>query len=271
MTEVVHQPSGSLALTEQEVALMERFPLLDPNSEIVELLAENVGDEEALTFSDLTRVTVPPGGALTWAIPDLEEGEIRVKEITGIVLKWETSRAYWENPEVTGNAPDCSSRDGKTPVPGGWFAADGDLAEENPGNACKDCPMNQFGSATKGQGKACKESKLLYVAEEGSALPTIVSVPPTSLRPLKTFLVQLATGKAKAKYTDVEIALGLKQAESGGQKYSVILPRMVRVLDPAERKLARGASDSFGQMLTRAPVAALAAGTEGADSAQATS
>lgn len=257
MTEVVQRSAGDTV-----AVLIEKYPVLDPDGEAFDLLVANIGDmdDAGLSFGDMDRLTMPPGGTTRWLVPDLTEGEISLDELVGIVLRWETSRAFWESDDVTGEAPDCASRDGRMPIPEGLFAADGERAAENPGGTCKDCPMNQFGSATKGNGKKCKESKLLYLMRPGELLPTIVSLPPTSIKPLKSFLLRLAT-KAQAKYNQAEIGLTVKVVVGGpgnGQKYGVVVPRLVRVLDPAERVLTQGASDQFDGMLNRAPIAAIA-------------
>lgn len=285
MTEVATRPTnGTIAVNPGDTVavLVERYPALDPSGEAMELLIANVGDieEAGLSFGDMDRITIPPAGSTKWLVPDLEQGEINVDKLVGVILKWETSRAYWVSEDVTGEAPDCASRDGKTPVEGGLFAVDGERGAENPAGvteggteypagSCIGCPMNQFGSDSRGRGKACKESKLLYLVREGELLPTIISLPPTSIKPLKSFLLRVGT-KMRAKFYEIEVGLALK-AEVGGpggkQKYGVVVPSVVRTLDPEERKVAKGASIAFNGMFNRVPVAAIGAGVAAGEAA----
>jgi hypothetical protein len=249
-------------------ALVEEYPALDPKGEAMELITANIGEigEEGLSFGDLDRLTVPSGGGTHWTVPDLEEGEITVKSLEGVMVIWETNRAFWESDEVSNSAPDCSSRDGKTPEPGGLYAPDGENAEKNPSGKCAECPMNQFGSQVKNgkgtQGKACKESKLLYMVRPAELLPTIVSLPPMSIRPLKSFLIKLAT-KSRRKYFEAVIALDLVvDTNSSGQKYSKVVPRLVRKLEGDERDLATASAVIFQEMLKRTPIAKVVAASE---------
>lgn len=244
--------------------LIEKYPALDPNGDAMELITANVGDVgDGLSFGDLDRLTVPAGGGTSWTIPDLEEGEITIKSLDGVIVIWETNRAYWLSDDVTGEAPDCASRNGKVPEPGGFFALDGENAEINPEGTCASCPMNQFGSASKGQGKACKESKLLYMLREGELLPSIVSLPPTSIKALKSFLIQLAA-KKRRKFYEVEVRLDLvSDVSAAGQKYSKVVPKLIRLLEGEERAMAAAASATFTEMLRRAPVAAVVAAADG--------
>jgi hypothetical protein len=290
VTDVVPSTTGStdLAMREAEMinAFIETYPALDPNSDMVELMRANIGDVEeggGISFSDLDRVTVTPGGTPLWMVPDLLLGQTSVKELVGIILQWETSRAFWTSTELSDSPPDCSSRDGITPVPGGLYAADGERAAENPPApvtkggvevidpatgqpmmrvGCANCPMNQFGSSLKAgsQGKGCKEAKLIYMMRPGEALPTIISVPPTSIRNLRSFLLK-AAAKLKKRYDQIEVGLTIQTAKGGpggNQDYGQIIPRVTRVLEDTEAALSMAAAEDFKTLLQRAPVPALA-------------
>lgn len=283
MTDVV--PSNTIdAMHEAEMiqAFVEKYPTLDPNNNLIELLEDNIGSAEeggGITFSDLDRVTVTPGGTPSWVVPDLLAGETMVKKLTGIVLRWEASRAYWDSTDLSDSPPDCSSRDGVTPIPGGLYAEGGERADENPPMpytvrgvevvdpetgqpalrvSCANCPMNQFGSSLKGTGgKGCKESRLLYLMRPGESLPTIVSLPPTSIRPLKSFLLKVGAAKGK-RYNQIEIGLSLKTVTKGGNSYGEVVPNLERILENSEAALAEAASEEFAGLLQRAPVPTLA-------------
>lgn len=64
---------------------------------------------------------------------------------------------------------------------------------------CEGCPMNEFGSADTGRGKACKNSRRLMVIPEDAlddlenANPALIHTPPTSGRAWAGYVVNLAT------------------------------------------------------------------------------
>lgn len=280
MTELA-VPGGALALTDDNRELAETYPGLDPTpgTSMMELLDENVGgDDGGLRFGDFDRIKIPPGGGLTWLVPDLEAGEIPMKELEGVVILWESPRSYWESKQADGNPPDCASRDGRTPIPGGLFAEGGEREADNPAvpavdrrtgvqllvggvpateHLCTNCPMAQFGTAinddgTPGKGKACNERRLLYMIRPGEVLPSIVALSPMSIAPMRTFFVKLAA--KRLPFHAAVIGLSLKAAEGGPggkQKFSVAVPRLVRSLNPAERALTLAASEAFKAMFQR--------------------
>lgn len=196
-------------------------------AEIQELVGEALAPGETLGLGDLTRIKVPAGGSTTWAIPDPLAGtEVETKEITGIILRADTRRGYWKDAyDGSNDPPDCGSDDGVTGVP------NDESEHPGPGGACADCPFNEFGSAENGIGKACKESRLLFVLTEDSILPVVIGVPPASLAPLKAYRVGLL--RTKRKLAGVVTKLTLEKAENaGGIKYGRIIPAMAAELEP---------------------------------------
>lgn len=268
-TDLATRETGTVVLSETARNFIELYPGLDTNADLIEIMQENLGDlegDDGLGMGDLERLTVPAGGGSMWMIPDLEEGERAVKELEVIMLLWDKSRAMWWEDEISNEMPDCWSRDGRTPDPQGAYGIHGEHADEIPltpvrGNPeqferlCSNCPMNEFGSATKpgAKGKKCKESRLLYVLQPGEMLPQIVSVPPTSLKKLRQFLITLGA-KQRLRFTDIVLKLGLSVVEGGpGGKYSTIVPKFSRRLEPEERELVRAASENLKKMLADAP------------------
>ncbi len=65
-------------------------------------------------------------------------------------------------------------------------------------DACKGCPMNEFGSADTGRGKACKNTRRLALVPEDSlddiesAEVAFIKVPPTSVKNWATFVKKVA-------------------------------------------------------------------------------
>lgn len=91
-------------------------------------------------------------------------------------------KTYYKNGYQQGDSspPDCSSSDGVRPDP--WV--------QDPVNAtCRGCPKNVFGTATQGKGKACKDSKRLWVVEPDNIDGTVfaLGVPVTSLKEMSAY------------------------------------------------------------------------------------
>ena len=150
-------------------------------AEIREAMNVNVGDA-GLTAGDLERIKIPAGGGTTWTIQGLD-GEEMLKELSGIIIAWRDTRAYWSVPmeESDGNMPpDCYSLDART-------------GEGDPGGNCHKCPNAEFGSGSKGEGQACKLVRQLFLVREDNLLPEIVHLPPSSLKPARQYFLRLAS------------------------------------------------------------------------------
>ena len=98
----------------------------------------------------------------------------------------------------------------------------------DPGGACRTCPLNEWGTAKAkegqdGRGKACKEYKLLVMQFPDKITQSIVMVPPTSLRRLKHFLLDLLSeGLA---YHEVAVELRLEKETKGGYPTAMVAPK----------------------------------------------
>ena len=178
---------------------------------VLQTIRENIGNDR-ITDRDLDRTTVPLGGGLNWTVPTLE-GEDSAKTLDGIVVHWTARRAYWATGmEVGGNTPpDCSSHDGET-------------GYGNPGGECLSCPLNQWGSAEGGNGKACKEKRMLFLLRASDLLPIVIQAPSTSIQPIKKYLLRLAS--QGLPYWSVMTKLSLEKASNGaGIAFSRISPQ----------------------------------------------
>lgn len=138
-----------------------------------------------------------------------------VKSIAGSIVYFHKSRGYWEKEGE--KIPRCSSMDGKT---GQWKTGaleETDTITKN----CATCPFNEYGSDSKGgKGKACKEMRRLFLVETGSILPTMFSIPPTSLKPYDQYVSALIS-KKKAPIA-YETLFRLEGAQGGGFEYSKV-------------------------------------------------
>jgi hypothetical protein len=196
----------------------ERFPVLDPaqQAEMMELLAENLDDGEALSISNLTKVGNPQGKVLAFMVPDGNGGQQPVKEITGIVLGWQSGRTLYLSTDVSDSPPDCSSRDDEH-----GFGLYGKGSEGNPSGLCSECPMGQWqrtGEGEKDVPPPCKPMVNMLLLTEDEALPYLVRVPRTSMKAFELYrkgLIRQMTGLARST---VKISL-VKAVNEQGTEY----------------------------------------------------
>ena len=163
----------------------------------------------ATAFELFERISIPAGGGTHFDIPG-PSGSTAEPSLQGVVIHSNPRRAYWPgNEPAQGNPPDCSSDDGVN-------------GTGDPGGLCKQCPLNKFGSATNGgKGKACKETLQLFVLRSGEALPVVLNLPPSSLRPWSQYVARLVREKRSARGTITEFTLDAVK-NSGGIIYSQI-------------------------------------------------
>lgn len=170
-----------LVKKEKETAISPFVIFKTPIADIREAMNVNVGDA-GLNAGDLERIKIPAGGGTAWTIQGLDGEEI-LKELSGIVIAWRDTRAYWSVPmeESDGNMPpDCYSLDART-------------GTGEPGGNCHKCPNAEFGSGSKGEGQACKLVRQLFLIREDNLLPEIVNLPPSSLKPARQYFLRLAS------------------------------------------------------------------------------
>jgi len=223
----------------------------DPGSEILalatdvaaitEALATNVGSGNLSEF-DLPRIKMPAGGATSWIVPTLE-GESSEPYVEGVIVLARDTRAYYARPIAEsggGQPPDCSS-------------ADAIKGTGDPGGACMACPLSKYGSAPGGRGQACKQMKQLFVLRGVQLLPEVVTLPPTSLRAAKHYMLQLTS--QGMPYYAVVTKIGLERTKnSQGIAYSRATFAFVRRLTQAEVERARQYHEVLKPLVQRMPV-----------------
>jgi hypothetical protein len=201
---------------------IETFMALQSDAtNVLQTIKENIGNDR-ITDRDLDRIVVPLGGGLNWTVPTLE-GEDSEKSLDGIIVHWTAPRAYWATGmEVGGNTPpDCSSHDGE-------------IGYGNPGGDCFTCPLNQWGSAEGGSGKACKEKRMLFLLRASDLLPIVIQAPSTSIQPIKKYLLRLAS--QGLPYWSVMTSLSLeKGSNSAGIAFSRISPKSAGPIPEEQR------------------------------------
>lgn len=189
------------------------------------VIKENLGGN-GLNINDLQKVVVPAGGARYWQI-ESDDGNQPVTAIEGIIIHKGSPRAFWQKSieETGGNTqPDCSSTDGIHGIPGPEGAVKIKTADNGTMSECATCPLNQFGSARNGRGKACQEKELLYVLLPDRVLPIVLQIPPTSLRSLHDYMVKLVDSKDFRSYWQVATKFELETVKADPVNYSRVAP-----------------------------------------------
>lgn len=165
-----------------------KYAIVEQASDLGSLLKENVGAGGLSPF-DLDRVKIPGSGGLTWEIPSID-GAQESKELFGIIAAWADKRSYWaRSMDETGGGspPDCNSEDGE-------------YGTGTPGGECGTCQLAAFGTG-KGQSQACKSMKFVFLISPERLLPMLLSVPPSSLRAFRQYMLQLSS--ASKRYNNV--------------------------------------------------------------------
>ena len=214
-----------------EVAKVEngngvKFVALDTENAatVAELLEQNVG-QGGVAIGDLDRSRFPSGGNMAWNVPTIENEAASQKEIVGIIVAWIEPRAYWQKAFTGSTPPNCRSNDGVVGV--------GD-----PGGACRTCPLAQFESKSDGSGgftgaQACKVVRQLLVLRPDDIMPLVVNIPPTSLKTVRKYFLQLTSKRLSHRH--VVTAIGLEpDKNANGITYAKATFRLVRKLDDAE-------------------------------------
>lgn len=200
----------------------------------LEALRENLGGD-TISPMDLDRIKIPSGNTPAWSIPDISGKSKVVQEIQGVIIGYRPTRVYWDKPFESGEKmpPLCAS-------------ADGIVGVGTPGGMCSTCGFSQWGSDPKGTGgQACKQVNLLFVMLPGSILPYVFPLPPTSIPPMKKYLVQLV-GQEIPSYTAITNFALAPAKNKGGIEYSVIKPTLVEeITDPDAREAIKAFKKSL--------------------------
>jgi len=199
------------------------------------------------------RIAAPSGDRIKvdshgFTLPDGTSGE----EMHVVVVDFLSSNVYFDRPYNKDNPspPACFAigREPTTLVP----------SENSPvrqADACAGCPLNQFGTALTGKGKACKNTRLLAVmplkavteAQEDAPI-YILQVPPTSLKVFDKYVSSLA---ARFKMSPVGVAT--KITPNKALDYAAPLFDVVRPLQDEEIAFAMSRRSEATERLVAEP------------------
>jgi len=221
----------SLEKSNKELAQVPKFELVKMDAgNVGAALLENLGGQRISPF-DFDRLSFPAAGATFWTIQNPLTGEAVVKkEITGVVFYYSSTRSYWAGEfSGTGAQPDCSSTDGIS-------------GQGIPAGYCVACPQNKFGS--RGRGKGCKESRELYILQEKTYLPLVVSVPPSSIKVFHNLCIALGVSGIKLHEGVVKFSLAVDK-NADGIKFSKLQAMLIAKLPPEKCEYMQKFRDSF--------------------------
>lgn len=215
----------------QELVVLNDYAVAQMDAmDLQEVLAENL-EGEAIRPQDLDKIKIPSGGGLSWEVPDIEEGVVPKRSIKGVIIyKHNHNNYYAAEYDGGGEPPDCYSNDCISGI-------------GNPGGSCANCPLNAWGSAKKGNGKACSNKTMLFLLMPDSLLPVSVDLPPTSAAIVRTFFLKLSS-KA-LKYSDIVVDLSLEKKKGAGPDYSALVIKMDSKLNPEEKAKIAGYRESI--------------------------
>lgn len=225
-------------MNNQNTELMKQDDFLLPAMVEGDFSNDELADDMDGIQMSFPRIKIPSGGTIQFEIPtDDPENPDYTKVLTGVILYHHPNYVYWaEGSEYDENAtPLCTSVDGKVGI-------------GEPGGLCGTCVLNEYGTASEGRGKACKNMRMLYLLCNGEYMPYQLALPPTSLKPFKDFINQAFMLRRRASYGSI-IQISLKKVSNGTNDYSVAVFR--RVLDFEGDKLAqvRAYADSFKKQM----------------------
>ena len=183
----------------------------------------NMQDELAGLDSGFDRIKIPAGVGLNFEVPNLENSDdpTFIKEFSAVILHHHPFFTYYENKyNGSSNPPDC-------------FSFDGINGTGTPGENCRFCKLNAFGSGENGS-KACKNKHRLYLLREDEIFPVVLVLPASSIQEFSKYIRRLlSTGK---KSDSVITKLSLKKAvNKTGIAFSKVNFSVLRDLKQSEK------------------------------------
>lgn len=171
------------------------------------------------------RAKVAAGGLTVFEVGDDETA----KSLKGVIVEQHTVNVYWQSKDiVTGAQPDCYSPDGIVGI-----CAEG---VTGPTGNCANCPLNQFGSAEGGRGKACSNKVRLYILLDGQQVPTQLDIPASSIKPFNQYMSWLRNHMYLPSSVVTEITLTKQQM--GNNTVAVCVFKCAEKLAPEAAKSA---------------------------------
>lgn len=208
-----------------DIIVSEYRALAKPANQIKEIIKQAVGTAGLRAF-DLDRIKVPSGESQTWSVPGLT-GNKPEPHVDAIIMAMRDVRSYWPDPVGSG-----------APVPPSCSSSDAIMGMGTPGGPCRLCPLAQFGTAMKPNGKpakgqACKSGKMLLLLRPQDVIPILLVIPPGSLKETNKFFLRFTQSEYSPQHVVMRFSL-LQTRNSEGTNYNQVRMEMVRPLNTEE-------------------------------------
>ena len=207
------------------------------------VMKENLEGVDLGSF-DLPTIKVPTGDVTFFQIASAS-GSKAVQDFEAIILHHHKCRRYYEkgvdDADDQGLPPDCKSDDGITGTPN----PESQAANKGQGGDCKNCPMAQYGTASKGDGQACSERRRLFLLLPDATLPMRLELPPTSLINWKEFTVRMTNAGIGVKSAVVKVGLEQSISKSSKKKCVRATFTLVDQLHDEQKQLVAGYRDAI--------------------------
>jgi len=178
------------------------------------------------------------------------EGGTLVKEIEGIIVHQQRINGLWENIDPTdeGSAEKnrliCSSLNAKEPEKREGLTPQAEL--------CIHCKFNQFRTAKRGTGKACKNMVRTHVIISGEILPFRLTIPPSSLVEYYNYVTTLT--REYAPLIMVKTRFSLNKIDKGSMVYSKFSFKRTAVLPTEEYIKMKAEKEKYLAMMILQPI-----------------
>lgn len=238
-----------MATTEKTTALAKQgtsgFAIVD-DSEAKDVMI-TAFDQLGISNYQLNRLKIPAGGGSAWEIESLEGTRVEQTLDVIILAVKGKQKSWWPIPVDEGGGgtpPSCASTDGRKGYGNNTLEGGEDAVRD-----CATCAWNQFGSSRgAGNGKDCKDFSLLFCFLEGSRIPSLLTVPATSLKNLQGYILKLID--AGKRMETVVTSMSIAKAQSGaGITYSTLDLAWKADLDEEAAKGMTGVAKAFSARL----------------------
>jgi hypothetical protein len=163
---------------------------------------------------ELPRIKMPSAGLLQFILPSGDTS----KTVRGIIAAFKDVRVYFADPDSQGTPPSCTSEDCHC---GYGMIHPNQKAPTT--TECSKCPHNQWGSHPKGTGgKACSERRMLAIQTENGLVPTLLSLPVTSVKPVVEQMRSIVNQYGSTINNFILTLTLTEKMNSKGIKYAVV-------------------------------------------------
>ena len=212
-----------------------------PEGMVAAFIQENMQALEGQRIQ-FPQVNMKHGGTRAFHVEDLESGDFALVDgkegLVANVITFDKFRMFYAKKYNSDSVtpPDCMSTD---MVHG----------QGTPGGMCKDCPKNEWESATnadgeKGAGKACKEMVRLFLMLEGTDIPYQLVLPPSSIGSWGRYAMKQLVKKSPVQMVWTRLLLIYGQNEC-----SLLEPHKERDLLKGEFDVAMDIRRTYGAAL----------------------